>query len=372
MAKKDINLFKAAGGDRAKGAKASPIAIMTVFAIIICAVAIGVGAYYNMKTNAAANELQKKEEMKSNYATTKVYVRKTSEQYKNVVADIQSARAINDYIETNSHLYPKATDSEIAAVKETILNNTIGNSYSVNDPMEGERFTPWDYGKIADTLYQEEVAEDSELAEYRQLYYYAIKALETAQNERPTENVWYTYYRGYLTMMFTGGNSAIGLDTLAESFNASTESMNGLSPFTMVELDGYLYSPVKYTYVLYNDQTYNLLMCPMKSVIERALDILEAHAEALVEQSDYSFEQETFAYYAITDLVYQKKFMTFTLILPPEAKFPEYCRDFSSSVFFDVDNEVTESGEIRGSNIAYEVKLNYKGVAQDDEGGSEE
>ena len=369
MAKRDINLFKAAGGERAKGAKASPMAIMAFVTLIVSAIAIGIGVYYNMKASAAVSEYDKKVSLKSSYNTTKVYVRKTSEQYKSIISDIQSAKAINDYIESASHLYPKATDGEVAAVKETILNNTIGNSYSMNDPVEGERFTPWDYGKIADAFYQEEVPEGAEGSEYRQLYYYAMKALETEQKADQSKNVWYTYYRGYMVMMFTGGNSAIGLDSLVESFNENTESMNGLAPFTEIEMDGYYYSPAKYTYVLYNDTTYNLLMCPLKSVVERALDILEAHSEALVEQMDYSLDQEEFASYAIKDITYTKEDLSFTLVLPEGTSFAEYCRDFSASVFFEVDNDVTESGEREGSNVAYIVKLLYKGV--DKEGGEE-
>ena len=370
MAKRDINLFKAAGGERAKGAKASPVAIMAFVTLIVSAIAIGVGVYYNMKANTAVNDYEKKVSLKSSYATTKAYVRKTSEQYKSVVSDIQSAKAINDYIESESHLYPKATDGEVAAIKETILNNTIGNSYSMNDPVEGERFTPWDYGKIAEAFYQEELPEGAEGAEYRQLFYYAMKALETAQKADQSTNVWYTYYRGYMVMMFSGGNSAIGLDALAESFNENTESMNGLAPFTELEMDGYYYSPVKYTYVLYNDTTYNLLMCPLKSVIERALDILEAHAEALVDQEGYSFDQEEFASYAIKNIAYTREELDFTLLLPDGVSFADYCRDFSASVFFEVDNDVTESGERDGENVAYSVKLLYKGVER--KGGDEQ
>ena len=124
--------------------------------------------------------------------------------------------------------------------------------------------------------------------------------------------------------------------------------------------------------MLYTDTTYTLLMCPMTSVIERALDILEAHSEALVEQEGYSMDQEEFASYAIKDIQYQQKSLTFTLVLPVEAKFPEYCRDFSSSVFFDVSNDVTESGVQEGAFVAYEVILHYKGVALEDEGGSQQ
>ncbi len=372
MAKRDINLFKAAGGERAKGSKTSPMTIVAILAIVVISIALGVGVFFNMRANAAVTAYQKKEQIKSNYNTTRVYVRATSQQYRDIIADIHSAQAINDYIEIASPMFPRATEGEVAAVKETILNNTIGNYYSLNDPVEGERFTPWDYGKIAEEYYAEEVPEGAEGSENRQLFYYALKALEKAQNANPNVNVWYTYYRGYFTMMFTGGNSAIGVDTLVESFNESTESMNGYAPFTEVEMDGYYYSAAKYTYIIYNDETYNLLLCPMKSVIERALDILEAHSEALVEQEGYSADQEEFASFAIDALTYSRESLEFKLILPVNASFPGYCHDFSSSVFFSVDNDVTETGEQEGNYVSYSVKLLYKGFQLEGQGGDEE
>ena len=53
MAKSDINLFRAAGGERAKATKRSPVSIMLIVGLVLIVAALGVAAYFNIKVNSA-------------------------------------------------------------------------------------------------------------------------------------------------------------------------------------------------------------------------------------------------------------------------------------------------------------------------------
>ena len=125
MGNRDINLFKAAGGERAKGAKRSPVTYMLLVTIVVVVAAIGVLVLFNMRANSAENAYKAKETILDNYNNTKMNVLATDEngvslasEYKTVRDDIEAAAAIGTYLDSVAALYPKASDSEIKAVKD--------------------------------------------------------------------------------------------------------------------------------------------------------------------------------------------------------------------------------------------------------------
>lgn len=362
MAKKDINLFKAAGGERAKATKSSPMTIMIIIGIIVVVLALGVGVYFNLRVNSAKNDYQKKEDIKNKYLSTRSYVRELSEEYKKVITDIESAAAINTYVQTRSALYPEATATEIAAVQNTILENPLGEPFSLNIPEESEPFTPWDYQGLRESLY----AEDAEPIDDRELIYYALLALAEKQEDLSDESVWYAYYRCYMVVVFTGGDvSGMGLPTLCDALISSAGTMDGNAPFSKFEMenivfDGGIYTPAKFVALPYADDVYNVLLLPMKTVIERAFDILEGHSAALIEANGWETQTEL-ASYGVNNIVFENESLKFDLILPVDSSLKGYLDEFDASVFFDVDQSVVRSeGQPVAGGISYTVAMKFK------------
>ena len=178
MAKRDINLFRAAGGERAKASKRSPVSIMFIVGLVLVVAALGVAAFFNMKVNTAKTDYEKKLKIQTNYQRTinSNEIRALSDMYKTVLGDIESTAAINEYVETRSALYPAATEGEIAAIKETILNNPLGEAFSLNFPEDEEdmsSFTPRPYEEIRASFYSDEAEDFAD----KELFYYALEKL---------------------------------------------------------------------------------------------------------------------------------------------------------------------------------------------------
>ncbi len=353
----DINLFKAAGGEKAKTAKRPITTYLALLLVIIMVAGGGTLAFFNSKLAAMNNELDNKKALSNSYDDTILYAGSMSLEYLEVIANIEAASAINKYNNATMKLFPNATDGEVAAIKNTVINNPSGQSYDFNDVVEGVRFTAWDYPGIRDTL-------DSTVENYV-LFRFAIDSLGKDQNASRATNVWYTYYRGYFAMMFKGGNDGLGLDSLAKNLNSSYAAMNEENPFMSLILDSVDYSAIKYTTIVYQDVTYNLMLCPMKSVVERAMDVIEATAQQIIEDNGwYSSSQREFAKYAITNFNFNNESMSFSLILDQSISVSTtYFSALDASAFFEVDNDVIDVvGEVKGGKKTYNVVLNYKGT----------
>ena len=374
MNKRDINLFKAAGGERAKGSKRSPIFYVVVLAVVVITLALGAGVYFNMRAMAAEDEYATKQQLQADYTVTGLNTKANSTEYQKIIANIRAAEAIDKYNAATSKLYPCATDTEVAAIKATILADS---RYTVNDPVEGETFTPWDYAAIRQAIYSEE-QDVTNIENDKGLFYSALAVLQAAQKKSPTANVWNGYYRGYMVIVFAGGNSGSGLESVVNGFYSSElETMNGCAPFMRVEWDGEVYTATKSGYVLAKEETYNVVLCPMKSVIDRMFDILEETSDRIFNEMEYTEDQIEFVRYGVDNLEYSipdvgeagtdkgadQEYLAFDLILPSSnAKFTDYMRAFSTSVFFSVEEGTVESADILpDGSYSYPVKLKFAG-----------
>lgn len=382
MANRDINLFKAAGGERAKGSKRSPMTYMVMFAIFVVVLAVGILAYFNIKANNAVSAYDESVEVGDNYRATKIYCKNASDEYLQVVADINSASRIDGYVEQTSKLYPHLTQTEIDAVKETILNDPLASSFDLNDPQDGENFDVWDYSGLRESLYKdreenEELAAmtDAELA----LYYFALKKVEDDQSKYPAKmrtNIWYSYYRNYFVMVFKGGDGEDGLVSLTYAMISDTITMDNQKPFSVLSMknnvynnlydeDNPLYTPAKFVSKVYNEEVYNIVLMPVKSVVERMMDILEDFTDSMIESEGWETQSEL-ARYAVDELSFSNEQLKFSLKLPPTVSFTGCMDQFAASPFFDVSESVKrfESTD-EGDYISYEVILLYKdGVAE--------
>ena len=364
MAKRDINLFRAAGGERAKSTKRSPMSIMLVVGLVLIIAALGVTAYFNMQVNTAKTDYEKKQKIQTNYQKTinSSSVKESSKDYLTVKSDIESASAINTFVETRSALYPEATQTEIAAIRQTILDNPLGEAFSINevDEEEGETFTPRDFEGLRASFYDEERESFAD----RELFYYALQKLADKQAEDEEVNVWYAYYRCYFVTVFTGGDG-LGIARLISALASPSGTMNGSAPFSKITMvndvyDDTDYVPAKFKTISYNEENYNILLLPMKSVIERAFDILEAHANALVEEKGWQGQPELAAY-GVDQIEFSNTELKFRLILPEDGSLKGFMDEFDASYFFDVASSVMRPGsDYTTGGVAYSITLNYK------------
>ena len=397
MAKADINLFRAAGGERAKATKRSPVTIMLLIGLIIVVAALGVAVYFNLKVNSAKSDYAKKEKILANYQRTlnDPDVKALSEEYKTVTADIDSAAAINTYIDLHSKLYPQATPGEIKSIRNTIKNYALVN-YTLTTSLEEdeedwrdeghegeyepeeEPVSPIDYAALRAHLYEKNVP----VIDNRELVYYALEALEKREEEDDDVNIWYAYYRCYFVAVFTGDDSEFALNSLVDLLaDPDSSRMNGQSPFSRYMLDPDYYISKKTASFEYEDVNYNVLLLPLKTVIERAYDILEAHSNTLVAAGDLTDEQaKKYAGFKVTNIEFDNTKLKFDLLLNEEVSFRDYMADFDASHFFDVawevvssegkkteyvpndDEEEPSSGQRLESylNVTYTITLGYK------------
>lgn len=382
MGNKDINLFKAAGGDRAKGAKRSPVTYMLLVTLIIIVASVGVLVLFNMKANNAEKSYNAKKNVISNYDNTIMNVQESDEggvsladEYRIVRDDIDAAAAIGTYIDSISTLFPKASDTEVAAVKNLLL----GYGYSVNDPVEDEEFETWDIEGLRESLYEE----NAQSFEGRELFYYALQRLAEDQKKSPSTNVWYTYYRDYMLVVFTGGDGT-GLDTICNLMIGGGVAMDGNAPFTKLEManDTFLsssdyYAPAKYFWKVYETSdtaaiTFNCLLMPMKTIIERTFDILEAHSNALITDNGWEGQLEL-ASYGVTEMHYASDSLSFNLILPDKDLFTDYVKELDNSRFFSVSNSVyLSAGDTIGDYTSWKILLEYKSADKKTDTSEEE
>ena len=377
MGNRDINLFKAAGGERAKGAKRSPVTYMLLVTLVIIVVAIGVLVYFNMMANSAEKAYTAKETVIAHYDNTILNVSKAgdnavslSDEYRIVRDDIDAAAAIGAYIDLHSTLYPKASDSEVRAIKDYLRGFSY---YSFNDLVEDEDFEAWDIEGLRQSLYEE----NAPAFEGRELFYYALQRLAQEQEENYDTNVWYTYYRNYMLVVFTGGDGT-GLDTICGQMINAGATLGGEAPFSRLEMsnDTFLssndyYAPAKYFWKVHETSdtaaiTFNCLLLPMKSVIERTIDILEAHANALVMDNGWEGQIEL-AQYGLTDLQLASNTLSFNLILPDVDLFTEYVQALDDSRLFSVENSVyLSNGESLGAYTSWKIVLKLSYVTKED------
>ncbi len=366
MAKRDINLFKAAGGERAKAGKRSPMSMMLVLGLVLVVAALGVAAYFNMKVNTAKNDYEKKQTIGSNYDRTinSSAVNQLSAEFNKVKNDIDAAAAINAYVETRSALYPTAKPDEVEAVKATIIDNPLGEMFDLNEPdeEEGGSFTPRDYNAIRASFYSDEAEDFAD----KELFYYALQKLADKQEADTEVNVWYDYYRCYFVTVFTGGDG-LGITRLISALASTNGTMNGQTPFSRLIMpndiyDDGVYIPAKYHTFIFEDETYNVLLLPMKSVVERAFDVLEAHANALVEQNDTMGQMEL-ARYGVKDIEFTNSTLSFKLVLSSNdtALYTGFLDELDASYFFDVgDDVIIMDGDPTSGGYEFPVTLKYK------------
>ena len=100
----------------------------------------------------------------------------------------------------------------------------------------------------------------------------------------------------------------------------------------------------------------------MKSVVERAFDVLEAHANALVEQNDTMGQMEL-ARYGVKDIEFTNSTLSFKLVLSSNdtALYTGFLDELDASYFFDVgDDVIIMDGDPTSGGYEFPVTMKYK------------
>lgn len=334
--KRDINLFKAAGGERAKS-KRRPMStyLVMILAVVIIGV-IGAIVYLNYSISNLEDEYQAQLNRQSNYNITVAAIEDLQSEYQLVVSEIYQAQRIEQYLSLRSSRYTKPTENEIAAIENSItsFNYTLDVDLVENGAAFLESLNKTDVNY--DTLYG------------------ALSYLIEKEQSNRRDTIWYDYFRGQMVIVFAGGQvTGVNLSELANSlYNGILYEGITYEPFMDVILNGTKYVDARYMAVGIDSETvYNVMLLTTKTVEERAIDTLEESASRLFLEAVISGSVEDFQY-EINEISYNNLEGTITveitMVESSDFTIKDLCDDLDANVFFDVSSEVVSppvSGE---------------------------
>ncbi len=364
--KNDINLFRAAGGGRTKGKK-KPITFYLTWVIVgVLLICVGLVVYFYLDVRNAKTTLEEMQALQKNYETTQRVTTDLAGGYKAIENEIKQAELIESAIKAASSRYPAATEAEINALREVLLNTaplSLTYSYTILTADEAGNFESPDYTALKDAV-PLDATDNSAKNTYSQ-WIAVLNALETAQLDS-FDPVWYTYYRGQMAIIFEGGDG-VSLDALCRGlYSGWTYSGIYYSPFSQIYLDdpATLYEDNKGISMTIEDTTYNIVLMSMKSVEERVIDALDAKVEALATSYAAAYDADSFRY-NIKSMSYSPGVFTFNLELFNTTKMAvnyvnlvEYLNALDSTGFFKVDNHVVYNNTESKEYVEYEITLN--------------
>ncbi len=285
--KKDINLFKAAGGAVSK-AKKIPLTKKLLYVLglvlLVCIVLISVFSYTNAQQK---KELDTLIAQKDAYEFTKRITQSLLKEYNTVKNTKASLSFIEYYSEIHSDIFSPLSTSEIGIVKQFI--NEQGFS------------TKFDLSEIADELklkvmlapYNIDSSSDDAaiLAESYKYLYTAVSGMidysELFEDlpEQGEDGIWYSYFRGQFIAVVKGNGSYSDLIT-----NLTAPDTLGADPFFRLVADSstgrdILTEGYGMT-VEIGDEQYSVISITRKSCIERLFDIMDERI-ALAIESEY-------------------------------------------------------------------------------------
>ena len=282
--KKDINLFKAAGGAVTK-AKKMPITkkllIAMVAVVIVCGAVIGILAYANSTQTKELNNLVAQKE---SYEFTKRLTQSLLNQYKNVEKSKDSLSFIEYYNELNSNMFSCLTDEELQAVKTYLTNNGYSVDYGFSSVSDGIR------KQVILAPYQLDPNQEDTaiLAESYKFLYSALSSMidyKTMFADLPEQcdnDVWYSYYRGQFFAVVKGSGD---YKTLLSGLT-DPEAL-GANPFFGLNMDivtgtERLTEAYGMT-VTVEGEEYTLISITRRSNLERLFDVIEDRIRIAIE-----------------------------------------------------------------------------------------
>lgn len=294
--KKDINLFKAAGGAVSKGKKI-PLTKKLLYALglvlLVCIVLISVFSYTNAQQQKQLDTLI---QQKDAYEFTKRLTRSLLEEYNTVTDAKDSLGFIEYYNELHSELFSPLSESEISTIKQFINDRGYSTEFELSEIADELKL------KVLLAPYNiDSSSEDAAvLAESYKYLYTAVtgmidySALFEDLPEQGEDGIWYSYFRGQFIAVVKGDGSYSDLitdltdpDTLGIEpfFNLVSDSSTGRD----ILVEGYGLS------VSIGDEQYSIISITRKTYIERLFDIMDERI-ALAIDSEYDQTDIEYSY----------------------------------------------------------------------------
>ncbi len=326
--KRDINLFKAAGGERAK-AKKRPITSYLIMILVIAIIgAIGAIAFFNYTLLGLKLVYQNQQNLSNNYDITIDATSDYVAQYQAVINEMYQAQKISQYITLRSSRNTKATTAELEAVRSGITG--FNYELDVNLVTNGQTF----------------LSNLDKANPNYDIIYGALSHLISQQMQNRRQALWYDYFRGQLVVVFSGGQiTGVNLSELSNSlYNGILYEGVTYEPFMNLQVNGARYSNAKYMAASIDSETvYNVMLLTMKTVEERAINILEQSASRMFAEAVLSGSPEDFGY-EINKIEYNNEngllTVEITIIESKEFTIKDLLDDLDASVFFEVSSEV--------------------------------
>jgi len=340
--KKDINLFKAAGGERAKSKKMATGKKLVFVAVFLVIVLLGgIAALYYFNNYVFGAQLKALETTGENYTRTASATRTALEEYWDVNAQKDTAVLIEYQSMLNAGFTSDLSEAELQSVRDFLALETtpftIDNHFDdvVDDVLNQLNLSRYNAAN-------ESFADDDYSARFLYGALSYMKTLQPVFSELPLQTVdededlyyWYCYYRGKLFMMLrnTGGDAA----ALATQLQSPADL--GCAPFcSLVPAAGSSISSdfSLYTTVTVNDgaESYTLIAITCKTIAERFVDSVEDIFSRQTLPSGYSMTDYAFS---ADDGVFS---LTFTMEQTAEFRLKDVCDAVAASPFFISKND---------------------------------
>ena len=334
--KKDINLFKAAGGERAKSKKmdASKKLILVAILVLIL-VGGGIGALLYFK-GVYTGKLEALEKTADNYKRTSAVTQSVIEEYNDVIQQKNTAVLIEYQSMLEPGFSSDLSAEELAAVRTFLALETT--PFSIDNNFE--EVVDEVLRQLNLSLYNS-AAENFADEVYRTKFLYcALSYMKTMQpvfvelplqyveDEDEDEYYWYCYYRGKFVMMLrnTGGDAA----ALATQLQSEDDLL--CSPFCSLKTDSANLDNdfSMYTTVTVGDgaDSYTIIAITCKTVAERFKDSVtnifsqQQNVETkYILGNNYKFSSGTFS-------------VDFTMDQTAEFNLKDVCDAIAASPFF--------------------------------------
>lgn len=348
--KSDINLFRAAGGERAKARKmpvTKKMGIVVLVVVLVVAVAIGGLYYYN---SILTKQLKEEQELRDAYTITQAANRSVLAEYTALRQEVQTAVALEYATQVKPTAFSDLSDEELAAVRQYLAPD--GNAAFTYDNRFDEVVEKVLTNMIV-SQYGDYAGADFVESAYAVRWLYAalcymketlpiVRALPMQDPDQTGAPVWYCYYRGKMILFLRASATVDDSAAAAVVAGLKDKATLGLadSPFTEVRpsdtsLDLNDTSAMHYVTTIGEDK-YMVAALNCKHVFERFVDVVDsrfAMAETVEYPGTYTLSKPTF------DKETSTVKMTVTMTQTDVFGLIDVCHALDASPFFHAEKD---------------------------------
>lgn len=365
--KKDINLFKAAGGAVTKAKKmplTKKLLIAMIAVVVICGAVIGILSYMNSTQN---KELESLIAQKESYEFTKRLTQSLLKQYDDVEKSKTSLAFIEYYNEINSNMFSCLTEQELQAIKTYLTDN----GYSVD----------YGFSNVSSEIRQQVVLapyqldpNDEDTAILTESYKFLYSALSSmidyermfADLPEQGDDIWYSYFRGQFFAVVKGsGDYKTLLSGLTDPETLGANPFLNLNAETATGSEK-LFEAYGMTVTIEGEE-YTLISITRRSNLERLYDAIEERIKIAIE-SDYDQTGVEYTYsIGKTEINTSEGTLTFNIIATQTLSFglEDIVHAIDDSPFFKASEDLTFDFVDEAPTQEADLKFNIENSALD-------